>query len=80
MYDARHDIYGFATAEAVTVHGALVSTSLFSDVLGLRETVPLVRMYWFGGYMTIYHNKYYFAIKTLALYRGLHTINKYRRP
>jgi hypothetical protein len=29
MYDARHDIYGFATAEAVTVHGALVLAELF---------------------------------------------------
>jgi hypothetical protein len=29
VWDARHDIYWFATAEVITVHGALVLTSLF---------------------------------------------------
>jgi len=32
VWDARHDIYCFATAEAGTLSGALVLTGLFSDI------------------------------------------------
>jgi hypothetical protein len=39
MYDARHDIYGFATAEAGTLSGALVLTGLFSDIQNLKSEI-----------------------------------------
>jgi len=40
VWDARHDIYCFATAEAGTLSGALVLTGLFSDSkLEVRDQV-----------------------------------------
>ncbi|PXF59463.1 MAG: hypothetical protein C4B59_11240 [Candidatus Methanogaster sp.] len=39
MYDARHDIYWFATVEVVTLSGALVLTGLFSDIQNLGSEI-----------------------------------------
>jgi hypothetical protein len=39
VWDARHDIYGFSTAEAITAHGAIVLSGLFSDIQNLKSEI-----------------------------------------
>jgi hypothetical protein len=39
VWDARHDIYCFATAEAITANGALVLTGLFPDIQNLKSEI-----------------------------------------